>query len=209
MSVFICSNGTHICLVKSEEYQLFEKSLKKGEDSVECAYLLRNPRIVITKKRGVVQKRKTDLVRFETDLKIVDFSNFPDHEGSKTLNCPSGVYRMDWLTVITENGWLADLVVIAGTHVGLAVQGLETVLNRQKWQKDCLIRRELVKQMITNRFGLTAEELQDDFQLPDIQDWGVPIGIGLYRSLQIFKDKKPVLLRVGMTVRQVLEQLDC
>ncbi len=205
MAVFLNIDGSRICLVLAlDRYQLINKDLQKGETPEERAYLRRTPRIVEKPQAGYIRrrgKRKANLTKEQT---LVDFSKYNPVEPG-IITCPAGQYLWERITVIVPPR-TAGLAVLFGTNIGLAEEGLDSVLRKQAWQKECDIKRCRVRQIVSQHFGLPEASLDDSFVLADINGLGSKIGTGPYRLLAVMPNQKPAVIRPGITIREIAEQ---
>jgi hypothetical protein len=206
VAIFLNTDESRICLVRSDSgYELVCKALAKGTTREEEAYLRRTPKVVSAPWNGFVAKVDQRQVTFLKPLKLVDFNKFGPHEPT-VIDCPAGEYTLDCITAIVDSR-TANLVVLENTTIGLAEQGLEAVMRRQTWEKQCEAKRQRVREVVAEHFGLPVDQLDDDFCLTYINGLGTKIGTGPYRSLAVFPNQKPALIRAGISVREIADQL--
>ncbi len=208
MAVFQNIDESRTHLVKAHgSYHLLRKKLKQGKTREEVAYLRRTPQIEEFYQEGYIRRANKRYCHFHHGLEFVDFSKFHPVEGPLMVKCPAGRYRLDCLTIIA-NGNMANLVVLERTTIGLALAGVECIMARQYKTQDQNWKRNRVVKIIATHFGLEKRDLDDSFILPDAHNLGTRVGSGPYYAFSPFPNQKPILIRNGVSLKEILLQIN-
>jgi hypothetical protein len=206
MAVFICVDGAQLCLAQDQPqvYSVVKKILIRDKDNPR-KFEIRTEAAPAQIHHGRFQK-----VRLDAATGLVDFSKYLPEEGKKfdsgIKTVPVGTYTFLHLSIAAYND-VHCVVVLRGTTLGLAKAGLEAMLARRKRQEDELRLNSLVLSRLSKHYGIPVVDLTDDFRLPDVEGLGKQVGTGLYHSWCPKFGSKPVLIRPGIKIVQIFEQM--
>jgi hypothetical protein len=140
-------------------------------------------------------------VTFTQSVRPHDFARYLNDLFADEL--PAGDYQFRNVIVLGH-----ELCLVEGTTEGFSRQGLSTIKTKQEKMWSLELKKAQVRKFLLKQLMLPEEILTPSFRFPYVDNLGVAIGSGPYRSFYFSETERPLLIRSGMSLNDVLDQVD-
>ncbi len=139
---------------------------------------------------------------FECLVPVTDFNKHPKEKHDDLLPLNG---RQSLIRILIDGKH--EMVVVEGTTVGIGYAGLEATRVRQQRVKDIDQKIARIVQQLVDKLRLPLCMVDEKFTLPYLDGEWPKIGEGPWHALPYDEKERPILVRMGMPVKAILDQV--